>query len=76
MDIRKALLVKSFRELLTITACLITATNASYIYPRGRDQNEYNLSYVVGTSEKLRFILGSCKIRSIFYTENTLRKIE
>ena len=35
-----------------------------------------NLPYVEGTSEKLRRILRSHKIRSTFYTENTLRKQE
>ena len=34
-----------------------------------------NLPYVEGTSEKLRRILRSYKIRSTFYTENTLRKL-
>ena len=34
-----------------------------------------NLPYVEGTSEKLRHILRSHKIRSIFYTEKTLRKL-
>ena len=34
-----------------------------------------NLPYVKGTSEKLRRILRSHKIRSTFYTENTLRKL-
>ena len=34
-----------------------------------------NLPYVEGTSEKLRRILKSHKIRSTFYTENTLRKL-
>ena len=33
-----------------------------------------NLPYVEGTSEKLRRILRSHKIRSTFYTEKTLRK--
>ena len=33
------------------------------------------LPYVEGTSEKLRRILRSHKIRSTFYTENTLRKL-
>ena len=43
MGIRKALLVKSLRELLTITAFL-TATNASHKYPRGRDWDEYQFT--------------------------------
>ena len=34
-----------------------------------------NLPYVEGTTEKLRRILRSHKIRSTFYTENTLRKL-
>ena len=34
-----------------------------------------NLPYVEGTSEKLRSILRSQKIRSTLYTENTLRKL-
>ena len=34
-----------------------------------------NLPYVQGTSEKLRHILRSHKIRSTFYTEKTLRKL-
>ena len=34
-----------------------------------------NLPYVEGTSEKLRRILRSHKIRSTFYTENALRKL-
>ena len=34
-----------------------------------------NLPFVEGTSEKLRRILISHKIRSTFYTENTLRKL-
>ena len=34
-----------------------------------------NLPYVEGTSEKLWRILRSHKIRSTFYTENTLRRL-
>ena len=34
-----------------------------------------NLPYFEGTSEKLRRILRSHKIRFIFYTENTLHKL-
>ena len=34
-----------------------------------------NLPYVEGTSEKLRRIIRSHKIRSAFYTENTLGKL-
>ena len=35
-----------------------------------------NFPYVEGTSEKLRRILRSHKIRSTLYTENTLREID
>ena len=34
-----------------------------------------NLPYVKGTSEKLQRILRSQKLSSIFYAENTLRKL-
>ena len=34
-----------------------------------------NLPYIEGTSEKLRRILRSHKIRSTFFTENTLGKL-
>ena len=40
MNIKKALLVKFLRELLTITACLSYNKNASHRYPRETDQNE------------------------------------
>ena len=39
MNIKKTLLVKSVRELVTITAA-----NARYRYPRGRDQNKYKFT--------------------------------
>ena len=41
----------------------------------GEIRMSLNLPYVEGASEKLRRILRSHKIRSIFYTENTLRKL-
>ena len=71
MDIRKTLLVKFLRELLTVIACLSH---------RGRYQEEeirmsINLPYVEGTSEKLQHILRSNKIISTFYIESTLRKL-
>ena len=34
-----------------------------------------NLPYIEGTSDKLRRILRSHRIRSTFYSENTLRKL-
>ena len=73
MDIRKALLVKSLRELLTITACL---SHSNKHKPQEEEiRMSINLPYVENTSEKLRRLLGSHKIRSTFYTENTLRKL-
>ena len=45
MDIRKTLLAKSLRELLTITACLSKShKNGSHRHPRGRDQKGYKLT--------------------------------
>ena len=75
MDIKKTLLVKSLRELLTITDCTVTATNGSHRYSIERDQNEHKFTVVEGTSEKLRRMLRSRKIRSTFYIESTLRKL-
>ena len=66
MDIKKTLFVKSLRELLTITDYTVTATNGSHRYSRDRDQNEYKFTVVEGTSEKLRRMLRSRKIRSTF----------
>ena len=43
MDIRKALLVKSLRKLLTINVSVTTA-NASQRYPRGMDQHKYKFT--------------------------------
>ena len=37
MDVKKAVLVKSLVELLTITANGVTTTNASYRYPSESD---------------------------------------
>ena len=46
MDITKALLVKSLRELLTITACLSQKTNANQRYPKSRGRKDCILPYV------------------------------
>ena len=61
MDIRKALVVKCFRELPTIMVCLK--------YPRG-GEIEYKFA-VEGTIEKLQRIVRSRKIRSTVYTESS-----
>ena len=59
----------------------------NYSFPQSQQQTQakniqeeeirmsINLPYVEGTSAKLRHILRSHKIRSTFYTENTLRKL-
>ena len=80
MDITKALLVKSLRELLTITACLSQKTNANQRYPKSRGRKDCNITlrYLIlpyTTSEKQRCILRSHKIRFIFYTESTFREL-
>ena len=75
MDIRKALFVKSLRELLIITACLSYSNKRKPQISKRRDQNEYKFTYFEDTSKKLWRILRSHKIRSTFYTENTLHKL-
>ena len=73
MDIRKALLVKSLRELPTITAC---HSHSNKCKPQKEEiRMSANLPHVEATSEKLWRILRSHNIRSTFYTENTLRKL-
>ena len=74
MDIRKALLVKSLRELLAITACL-SHNNKRKPRISKRKRFSWNLPYVEGNSEKLRRILRSHKIRFTFYFNSTLRKL-
>ena len=75
MDIRKALLVKSLRitnnQSLSQSQQLAQATDI-----QGEEiRMSINLSYVEGTSEKLWSILKSHKIRSTFYTKNSLHKL-
>ena len=72
MDIGKALLVKSSRDLLT-QLVFVTATNASHRYPRGRDQNQYK--FTVRWRYYWKTIVKTHKIRSTFYTGSTLRKL-
>ena len=64
VNIRKTLLIKSFKELQT------QATDIQ----EEEIRMSINLPYVEGTSENLRRILRSIKIRSFFYTKITLRK--
>ena len=65
MDVRKVLLVKTLRELLTITVCLSCLqqqTQATDIQDEEIKMNK-NLPYVESTSAKLRRILRSNKVR-------------
>ena len=75
MDIRKALLVKSLRitnnHSLSQSQQLAQATDIQ----EEEIRMSINLSYVEGTSEELRRILKSHKIRSTFYTKNPLHKL-
>ena len=79
MDTRKALLVKTLRELLTTTVCHSLPQSQQQMHALDIHEEEIrmsrNLLYVEGTSEKLRCILRSHKIRSTFCTENTLHKL-
>ena len=72
MDIKKALLVKSFRK-ITNNHNLPQSkqlTQATYIQEE-EIRMSINLPYVKGTSEKLQRILRSHKIRLNFYTKKT-----
>ena len=80
MDIRKVLLV----SIISIIFKIITNNHSllqSQQLTQATDVQEeelrisINLPYAEGISEKLRRILRSHKIRSSFYTENTLRKL-
>ena len=71
MDIKKASLVKSLKDLLTIPAWSVTTTCASKDF---KIKMSTNLPYFKGTGKKLRCILRYHKLRSTFYTENNLHK--
>ena len=75
MEMRKALLVKTLKGLLKMTVFSVTTTNADHKYPTGREQNEFELRNVEGCIEKIWHILRSCVIKSISYSESTLRKL-
>ena len=70
MDIKKALLVKSFVELPQLQQ-LMQATDIQ----EEEIRMSINLPFVEGTSEKLRRIVRSHKIKSTFYIEKTLHKL-
>ena len=73
MGIRNTLLVKV--GLPIYHSLLVTTANARHRYPRGKIRMIINLPYVEGTSKKLKCILRSHKIKSMFYTKSTLRKL-
>ena len=74
IDIRKSLLVKPLRELLTISACLIQ--NNKCKQQREKEiKMSIHLPHVQGTTEKQQRILRFHKIRSAFYTGSTLLKL-
>ena len=74
MDAGKALLVKSFKR---ITNNHSLSQSQQQTQATDIQEEEIRMSinslYVEGTSEKLRHILRSHKIRSTFYTESTLQ---
>ena len=72
---QKALLIKSLRESLTITPCVYHNNKRKPQISKRKIRMSINLLYVEGTTEKLRRILRSHKIRSTFYAESTLRKL-
>ena len=74
MDAGKALLVKSFKRITNNHSLSQSQqqTQATDIQEE-EIRMSINLLYVEGTSEKLRHILRSHKIRSTFYTESTLQ---
>ena len=72
MDINK---VKFLRESLTITACLSHNKSKAQISKKEEIKMSINLSYFEVASENLQYILRSYKIKSAFYTENTLQKL-
>ena len=74
MDIKKVL-VKTLRDLLTIIPCFNHNNSQATGIKEEEVRMSINLPYIEGTSEKLWRILRSHKIRSTFYTENTLHKL-
>ena len=59
---------------MRLVSCILFQTHATDI-EKQEVRMSVNLPYVEGTSEKLRCILRSRKIRSTFYTEETLHKL-
>ena len=59
---------------MRLVSCLLFQTHATDIQKQ-EVRMSVNLPYVEGTSEKLRRTLRSRKIRSTFYTEETMHKL-
>ena len=59
---------------MRLVSCLLFQTHATDIQKQ-EVRMSVNLPYVEGTSEKLRLTLRSRKIRSTFYTEETMHKL-
>ena len=80
MDIKKALLVKSCISRISRITNNLRLPQSQQLTQAADIQEEeikmdINLPCVESTSEKLRRMLRSQKIRSTFYTEKTLRKL-
>ena len=59
---------------MRLVSCILFQTHATDI-EKQEVRMSVNLPYVEGTSEKLRRTLRSRKIRSTFYTEETMHKL-
>ena len=59
---------------MRLVSCLLFQTHATDIQKQ-EVRMSVSLPYVEGTSEKLRRTLRSRKIRSTFYTEETMHKL-
>ena len=65
--------LSGFHKIIASVIKTIFKTNASHRYPTGRDHIMYK--FTVSTTENLRHIFRSYKIRSTYYTEITLHKL-
>ena len=65
--------LSGFHKIIASVIKTIFKTSASHRYPTGRDHIMYK--FTVSTTENLRHIFRSYKIRSTYYTEITLHKL-
>ena len=72
---RKALLIKSLTEFLTVTACHSHSNKGKPQISEEEIRMNINLPYFQGANEKIRRTLKSHKIRSTFYTKTTLHNL-